>query len=100
MKKVHSMDSSKILERLTVLNPVLTQLLSENGLNLDNGYAITDGNNSYHPYFSYDKKAETVIVTYYGNGFEIFGEIQIENNTITAHFHTSTSKTIQIKHSI
>ena len=73
---------SKQDELLKSLYPQIQKLFSKNGLKLDKDYGFTDGSNkSYLPQFSYQRegdKLNKVVVTYYADGFEVLGEIEIE----------------------
>jgi hypothetical protein len=73
---------SKQDELLKSLYPQIQKLFSKNGLKLDKDYGFTDGSNkSYLPHFSYQReggKLNKVVVTYYADGFEVLGEIEIE----------------------
>jgi hypothetical protein len=73
---------SKQDELLKSLYPQIEKLFSKNGLKLDKDYGFTDGSNkSYLPQFSYQRegdKLNKVVVTYYADGFEVLGEIEIE----------------------
>jgi hypothetical protein len=73
---------SKQDELLKSLYPQIEKLFLKNGLKLDKDYGFTDGSNkSYLPQFSYQRegnKLSKVVVTYYADGFEVLGEIEIE----------------------
>jgi hypothetical protein len=73
---------SKKDEQLNSIYPEVKRLFTKHGLNLDSNYGFTDGSNvSYVPYFSLKRtgdKLDKVVVTYYGDGFEALGEIEIE----------------------
>jgi hypothetical protein len=73
---------SKQDELLKSIYPQIEKLFSKNGLKLDKDYGFTDGSNkSYLPQFSYQRegdKLNKVVVTYYSDGFEVLGEIEIE----------------------
>lgn len=73
---------SKRDELLDSLYPEIKELFAKNGLKLDGDYGFTDGSNkSYLPYFSHQRVGDTlqkVVVSYYEDGYEVIGEIEIE----------------------
>jgi len=73
---------SKRDELLDSLYPEIKELFAKNGLKLDEDYGFTDGSNkSYLPYFSHQRVGDTlqkVVVSYYEDGYEVIGEIEIE----------------------
>jgi len=73
---------SKRDELLDSLYPEIKDLFAKNGLKLDEDYGFTDGSNkSYLPYFSHQRVGDTlqkVVVSYYEDGYEVIGEIEIE----------------------
>lgn len=73
---------SKRDELLDSLYPEIKELFAKNGLRLDEDYGFTDGSNkSYLPYFSHQRVGDTlqkVVVSYYEDGYEVIGEIEIE----------------------
>jgi hypothetical protein len=73
---------SKQNELLSSLYREIKELFSKNALKLNKDYGLTDGSNkSYLPHFSYqrsDDKLDKVVVSYYGDGLEVLGEIEID----------------------
>ena len=69
-------------ELLKYVYPKVKELFHKNGLTLKDNYSFTDGSQkSYLPYFSYQRtgdKLDKVYITYYGQGFEVIGEVKIE----------------------
>ena len=75
-------NGGKINDKYDLLNKLFSQIndsLEKNGLNIDNNYLIVDeSGNKFEPIFSSKNDGKEIIATYYEDGFEVLGEIEIE----------------------
>jgi hypothetical protein len=67
-----------------MVHELLNELLSKKGFKLDSYFVLSDDSKSYAPYLY--KEQSKQIFTYFAEGFEVFAEIIIEDNSIKVDF--------------
>jgi len=74
-------------ELLKKLYPEAKKLFEVHDYKLNEDYSFSDGHKEYKPYYYNNDK---LIITYYGDGFEVIGEMIIDENQISLEFKKNT----------